>query len=405
MTESRTLCVNHKRYFHQFRIKQMEIPFDLLAWLKGREELPKLFWHGRDGTEVAACGSALMLHSPPHFDSDNDSPAHFWGGHAFFPNKAPKDDVWSGFPRCAFFIPKLEIIRKGNTTTLIQHAINSPLEEEINLIPSYFEGGKVSLKGDAHLPHKENWHSLIGKALDHIREEIFQKVVMARRSTHSAEGDLEPFHMLSEMNSKAGIRFAVQFSENSTFIGATPERLYLREGLDLYTEAVAGTCRIDEPKSTLLDSKKERHEFDLVKTSIRKGLEPLCQKLSCEKEDGILDTPKVRHLHNPFKGVLKKGVGDDEILAALHPTAAMGGLPKLSALEHLEQHEPFERGWYASPIGYISQDKAEFCVGIRSALVERDKMHLFAGTGIVDGSKAEKEWEELEIKTSLWRDR
>lgn len=386
------------------RIKQIEAPFDLLAWLKTQPDLPKVFWHGRDGMEVAACGAELMLHETPRFDRDNDSPAHFWGGHAFFPSNSPKDSVWQGFPRCAFFIPHIELIRKGNTTTLVQHAINRPLSDEREIIPRYFEGGRIGLKGDAHMPRRDNWDVMVDTALQSIRNQLFQKVVMARRSTHTSDETLNPFKMLSDVQAGNAIRFAIQFAEESTFIGATPERLYLREGLDLYTEALAGTCSIDQPESVLLNSQKDRHEFELVKTSIRQGLEPLCQSLECESEDRIISTPKVRHLHNPFHGLLKKGVGDDEILAALHPTAAMGGLPRKSALQHLEEVEPFERGWYASPIGYISQDKAELCVGIRSALVSGDQLHLFAGTGIVEGSEPEKEWEELQHKMSLWRD-
>lgn len=403
MTESRTLCVNGARYFHKFRIHQVEVPFDLLAWLKSRDELPKVFWHGRDGVEVAACGSVLTLQSPPHFDSDNDSPAHFWGGHSFFPSSAPKDAVWRGFPSCAFFIPKIELIRKGDTTTVVQHAINGPLSDPLEILPRFFKGGKIGLKGDCHLPHKENWKELIEGALEQIGAKHLDKVVMGRRTTIETQTLLDPFALLSQMPPQAGIRFALQFSDDSTFIGATPERLYMREGLDLYTEALAGTCPIDEPEITLLQSEKDRREFNFVKTSIRKGLEPLCNELKCEEEDRVISTPKVRHLYNPFTGSLKKGTTDEAILAALHPTAAMGGLPKQSALEHLAKHEPFERGWYASPIGYISQDKAEFCVGIRSALIEKEQMHLFAAVGIVEGSHPEKEWEELESKTSLWR--
>ena len=154
----------------------------------------------------------------------------------------------------------------------------------------------------------------------------------------------------------------------------------------------------------LLENIKERREFEFVKKSIHEALNPLCKKLFSEKEDmRCSKPPNVQHLYHPFEAILHPDVDDEAILQALHPTAAMGGLPKKQALEHIFCHEPFERGWYASPIGMISQERAEFAVGIRSALALENTLHLFGAAGIVEGSIAQKEWEEIEQKTSLWR--
>ncbi|MFA0561872.1 chorismate-binding protein, partial [Vibrio breoganii] len=88
------------------------------------------------------------------------------------------------------------------------------------------------------------------------------------------------------------------------------------------------------------------------------------------------------------------------LLQALQPTAAVAGLPRRLALEFIERHEPFSRAWYSGSVGYISEQSAEFCVAIRSALVQQDNLHLFAGAGIVPGSQAEHEWQELDKKMS-----
>jgi menaquinone-specific isochorismate synthase len=66
----------------------------------------------------------------------------------------------------------------------------------------------------------------------------------------------------------------------------------------------------------------------------------------------------------------------------------------------IQKHEPFARGWYAGSMGFISHQRAEFCVAIRSALVLGDEVQLFAGAGIVPGSVAEHEWQELDKKMS-----
>jgi menaquinone-specific isochorismate synthase len=60
--------------------------------------------------------------------------------------------------------------------------------------------------------------------------------------------------------------------------------------------------------------------------------------------------------------------------------------------------EPFERGWYAGAVGWITKDAAEFAVAIRSGLVKGSELKLFSGAGIIQGSTAAGEWEEIENK-------
>lgn len=402
--KSFTLSVNGQRHFHRMAKRELP-PVDLLPWLDAQELFPKFYWKGRDGLEVAAVGSLLTLDEVPEFESGNDSPARFWGGHAFSPKTSAKDPLWEDFPRCAFFLPKYEIVGQE----LISHAIDG-LIEEISIAPAYFSSMSLNIEASQHTPSQENWMALIEKTLGAIEGQAFDKVVMARRSTHLCNQPIHALELLSRMKAKGAIHFAVQFEKGSTFIGATPERLYRRNGRMLFTEAVAGTRKrgkTDEEdarlEKELLENQKERREFNFVKTSIEQALKPYCKAISSQCEDSVLKTPNVQHLHNLFTAELDEGASDAEILTALHPTAAMGGLPKLSALEYLLQSEPFERGWYASPLGYISQSQAEFAVGIRSALIKENRLNLFAGTGIVAGSIPQNEWEELEHKTSLWR--
>ena len=84
----------------------------------------------------------------------------------------------------------------------------------------------------------------------------------------------------------------------------------------------------------------------------------------------------------------------------LHPTPAVGGYPRENALAEIEPLEPFCRGWYAGPIGWIGRHGSEFAVAIRSGLVEKNKVSVFSGAGIVKGSTPEEEWAEIEQKIS-----
>ena len=76
----------------------------------------------------------------------------------------------------------------------------------------------------------------------------------------------------------------------------------------------------------------------------------------------------------------------------------MGGTPRDAALAWLEEHEPFDRGIYAAPVGWVGFDGAEFCVAIRSGLVQGNTLAVYCGAGIVPGSRAAEEWAEVESK-------
>ncbi|MCK5033282.1 MAG: chorismate-binding protein, partial [Calditrichia bacterium] len=116
------------------------------------------------------------------------------------------------------------------------------------------------------------------------------------------------------------------------------------------------------------------------------------------KEISVIKLRRLQHLYSKFHGKLKDETSDIEILSALHPTPAVGGVPGKEALEHIQSMEPFHRGWYAAPVGWIGYNSAEFAVAIRSGLVNGKNLALYSGGGIVDGSDVNSEWQEIENK-------
>ena len=88
------------------------------------------------------------------------------------------------------------------------------------------------------------------------------------------------------------------------------------------------------------------------------------------------------------------------LLKAIHPTAAVSGLPQQQAKKALAEIETFDRRWYAGTLGVMSQNLSEFCVTIRSAFIEENQVRVFAGAGIVEGSQPVEEWLEIERKAA-----
>jgi len=270
-------------------------------------------------------------------------------------------------------------------------------------------GGLPRMMERSHFPDYDGWQRNVEKALAMIDGGHLQKVVLARKTILRFSSKLDPWTLFFRLRHNAALsttRFCLQYAENRAFLGATPEKLFERTGLQLSTMALAGTskCSSDSAKdgvlsSVLLASRKKQREVDCVRDFIANTLSSLSQKLEIGTLE-ILKGTHVQHLHYPIRALLKEGVSDEELLAALHPTPALGGLPRKEALAFIEKHEPFTREPYGTPIGFIGQKKTELAVAIRSASIEDRELHLFAGVGIVPGSDALEEWEELEDKIS-----
>ena len=107
----------------------------------------------------------------------------------------------------------------------------------------------------------------------------------------------------------------------------------------------------------------------------------------------------VQHLATEITGTLPEAHGLLSLAALLHPTPAVGGAPRDLALGFIDEHEGFDRGWYAGPVGWLGPDgDGELCVALRCGIVDRTRATLFAGCGIVADSDPDAEWEESRIK-------
>jgi menaquinone-specific isochorismate synthase len=202
--------------------------------------------------------------------------------------------------------------------------------------------------------------------------------------------------------------FSVGNGKGQSFIGASPERLLSITNHQLTTEALAGSAPrstvygIDQQLAqTLLSSKKERYEHQVVVEFILEQLRSLDLTPQYATSPQILQLLHIQHLHTPIRAALnpQQGVQPLDILAKLHPTPAVAGVPRQAACDFIRQHETFERGLYTAPLGWIDTDgNSEFIVGIRSALIDGCKARLYAGAGIVAGSEPAKELAEIKLK-------
>ncbi len=260
-------------------------------------------------------------------------------------------------------------------------------------------------------PGPAAWTELVERALARIRGDGPEKIVLARRQGITLTAPCRAgavFGRLAEA-SPGTTRFAVRRGE-TTFLGASPELLLARHGLAVRSEAVAGSAarRDDagdaERAAALSKSRKDRGEHALTVRGIAEALGPFCRSLEIDPAPEVRALRHVMHLVTPVAGTLDEETPLAELVAALHPTPAVGGLPRDEALRFIAEHEPAARGWYAGPVGIVrANGDGEFRVALRSGVHRGARLELFAGAGIVLGSDAALEYEETAVKLRTMR--
>jgi len=188
------------------------------------------------------------------------------------------------------------------------------------------------------------------------------------------------------------IAFGFQLGDEG-MAGITPELLFHVRGCFLTTMALAGTCPLDGP--SLLNDKKERWEHDVVIEHIVECLNVLGAITVHETKD--VRFPTLRHLRTPITVELNQAPSFDDLVARLHPTAALGGWPRAAALNFLSDHHE-DRGRFGAPFGFLTPDEMLCAVAIRSVQWKGRTARVMSEAGVVAGSQADREWRELELK-------
>ena len=406
--------------YHLNQRKQALPVFDLIHWLDSQPIYPKVFWREK-GSPIAraAVGNLLSFAHVPNFSASASMDIRLYGGIRFAPN-VYDDATWRGFPNASFWLPEIEVSQEEAHTELIYNdLLNSCARGDFKDQKSCVNPetwGKIDAlsEGLSHptLEHKETpdfegWNQRVSAVLEEIASGRISKLILARKTSYQflRQVSIWPLFRCLMEKARSATLFAFQLTPTLCFLGATPEKLFQREGNVLSADAIAGTRArgrtLDEDvqlEQELLVSPKEQLEFAIVKRFLQETLVALSDGLKWDGDDRILKASHVQHIHNTLNAVLKKKILDAELISALHPTPALGGFPRDSALNFLKKIEPFDRGWYGAPVGMISPHRSCFYVAIRSALIRERSLHLFAGTGLVQGSVAAREWDELEQK-------
>ncbi len=404
-------------------------------WLTPQTLYPKLFVGDRDDRlQMAAIGAAdrlagaaaplPLLQQRMNVVLQHEGELKYFGGFRFDPH-AEIETCWAPFGGHLLFVPRFEfhvrdgrgmfvcnVVCRGNDDPA---AVWQAVEADFDRLPERTADTPRPLwpaaRRQTDHPAAAGWKTMVDEALHRIEHGRLQKVVLARVTELELGAPVTACDVLKRLHAATPgcFHFLLAVDREHAFLGATPEMLFYRRDRDLEAAAIAGTRRRGETPETdrrlaaeLLSNDKERREHGFVVNTIRDALQPFCVGTQIEPQATVLKLAEIQHLSQVFRGRLEDGVADADLLAALHPTPAVGGVPTVAALSAIRELERFDRGWYAAPLGWFGQESGGFAVGIRSGLLTGRILRLYAGAGIVAGSDPRREWDELENKLAAF---
>jgi menaquinone-specific isochorismate synthase len=241
------------------------------------------------------------------------------------------------------------------------------------------------------------------KAISKIRSGKIQKVVLAREIVASLPEGFDLRTVLRALSKRYPSCWVYSVAGN---FGASPELLVRVSHGQVSARVLAGTTSrggnsaADIGKSNeLVASEKNLQEHRFAVESMVEALTPFCLTVDADEKPFSLALPDLWHLASDVYGKLRSNISVLDLAAFLHPTAAVAGTARAAAQALIADLEPFDRGGYAGPVGWIGSDgDGEWAIALRGAYIEDNILTAYAGCGLVADSDPAEELEETELK-------
>lgn len=257
----------------------------------------------------------------------------------------------------------------------------------------------------------QGYQASVRAALSAIADARYGKVVLARDLVGAVPAGSDLRRLVRALSTEYPDTWA--FAVDG-LIGASPETLVTVQDGAVTARVLAGTTARGADAVTdaraaavLADSPKDNDEHAFAVRSVVASLAPHTTALDADGGPFILELPNLFHLATDVRARLSDGASALDLAAALHPTAAVAGTPTDAAIAAIRELEPFDRGRYAGPVGWIdAHGNGEWAIALRCAQFDvADSgpgapigLTAYAGAGIVAGSDPEAEMLETRVK-------
>lgn len=257
-------------------------------------------------------------------------------------------------------------------------------------------------------PEHDEWNLMMAKAQARFDDKELSKIVLSRKKIFTYDDPVDALKLFIELykanQNSSHFSWFHQVNATTVFISFTPEKLFTVENRKLETISLAGSVprgkTAEEEAELTRELSSSGHltaEQDAVTEELINTLTPLCSVLTVG-ELRVMKLPYIIHRQRDITGTLKENLSALTLIEKMHPTPAVGGSPRLQAMEAIAEIEQSKRGFYAAPFGILSREFSEVAVGIRSAVIDNHVLTVYGGAGIVSGADPEYEWQETGTK-------
>lgn len=262
--------------------------------------------------------------------------------------------------------------------------------------------------GDGHCKvvsniEKDKYVECIKRCKEYIYAgDIIQVVFSQRFEREITVAPFDIYRMLRIVNPSPYMFFIS--TDNGDIVGASPEILVRVEGKKITVRPIAGTRRrgkTPEEDNELADElkkdEKECAEHVMLLDLGRNDVGRVARYGSVQVEDMMFVErySHVMHMVSSVTGTLDEGKDRFDALLSAFPAGTLTGAPKVRAMEIIDELETTKRGIYGGGIGYADyQGNLDYCIAIRTMLIQNGKAYIQAGGGIVADSEPENEYQE-----------
>jgi len=354
----------------------------------------------------------------------NPPSPRLFGGFSFQSDHVA-EEAWEHFPSAHFILPEIELVGGEESGVLTLRRLHVPssnpaqcrqdlrdelasVRDVLTIAPPELRPTDLCIPATRSETDLEAWASTVDRALAEVSTGAFSKVVMARVQTASFEGSMDPVDVVLNLwrENPGSHVFLFEPTPGHILLGAAPETVATVQAEVFQATAVAGSIargNTPEEQATLarelLNSEKDRREHQVCVEDMVARLTEISQDIQAQPEPHVLTLSALQHLETAISAKLHPEETVLAALEALHPTPAVCGFPRDRAMGFLGAEEPFQRGWFAGPVGWFDSDgNGAFVPALRSAVGQGKEWRLFAGAGIVAGSDPAREWAETRLK-------
>ena len=365
-----------------------------------------------DGRDVAAGAAAACRAEAVNGNAAVEQPPVFFSFNRFdATNPAPADELMASFPRLRFMLPEIVLMENERGRFL-----------QVNSLGPVYPGRVARFQRMvAAAPHRRAeaipftlapdsraaWDAEMEEALAAIAAGRVSKVVLSRRQRLVAARPFSSKDLLVNLidGDARGTVLLYRYAD-VFFCGCTPELLVRKQGDRVESMCLAGTCpagatdaESEALAAALMADGKNRAEHDYVVRLIRSVLERVCYDVDVPATPQIMRLAHVQHLFTPAAARVLAGVTLADLMEDLHPTPAVAGTPVGEAKMLLRAIEPYNRGFFAGACGFVDgAGDGEFSVALRTGVFDGEVGWVYGGCGIVEGSDAAAEYDEIGLK-------